>query len=55
MFGLFDEEKIPKRYKRQLPEVKHFVMHEIEKKDIKINKRELDEILDILFEYRVID
>lgn len=54
---LFDflDEKVPRRYKDKLQDVEYLVLHDIEKKGIKLEKNELNRILDVLFEYRVID
>lgn len=38
------------RYKKQLRNVEHLVLH-----DVKLSKERLEEILEILYEYRVID
>lgn len=38
------------RYERQLEEVKHLVLH-----DTKLKEDRLNEILKILYEYRIID
>lgn len=40
----------PKRYERQLQDVEYLVLHET-----KLKKERLYEILEILYEYRIID
>jgi len=49
------EEKVP-RYERQLENVNHLVLNTIrEKKGVYIDMKELELILDALYEWRVID
>ncbi|MFZ3580203.1 hypothetical protein [Virgibacillus sp. DJP39] len=50
MINFFQTEKPPKRYLRQLESVEEFVLH-----DTKLKKERLHEILDVLYEYRIID
>lgn len=54
---LFDysTENLP-RYERQLKNVDELVLHTIkDKHDISISKKELYSVLEVLFEYRVIE
>lgn len=48
------DEKIP-RYERQLENVNHLVLDTIRKKNVYINMKELETILNVLYEYRVIE
>lgn len=50
-FAMFFLDTRPEpRYKKQLRNVEHLVLH-----DVKLSKERLEEILEILYEYRVID
>lgn len=54
-FSVMTDPPIP-RYERQLENVNHLVLHTIQdKKNIQITMKELDDILKVLYEYRVID
>jgi hypothetical protein len=44
------------RYEKQLQNVDHLVLHTIhDKHNVMITKKELQSILEVLYEYRVID
>lgn len=54
LFNLYDS-KLP-RYERQLKNVDYLVVNTINKdKDINITKDELYKVLEVLYEYRVIE
>lgn len=54
LFNLYDE-KLP-RYERQLKNVEYLVMNTINTdKKIDISKDELYKIMEVLYEYRVVD
>lgn len=55
MASLWSNEPIP-RYERQLENVNHLVLHTIQdKKGVNITMKELNLILEALYEYRVIE
>ncbi len=55
MFNGFLYSKEPTRYERQLENVNHLVMHTLRKKDVHVSEKELETILETLYEYRVIE
>lgn len=55
VFGFTNDKELP-RYKQQMKNVNHLVLHTIQdKKNININMSELEKILDALYEWRIID
>lgn len=53
---LFFDSKPETRYERQLENVDEYVLHTIQDKhNINITKKQLSTILDVLWEYRVIE
>ena len=54
VYGLFQEHPEP-RYERQLQNVNHLVLHTIQDKhNIQVSMKDLERILEVLHEYRVI-
>lgn len=54
LFSFLDEE-IPKRYKNKLHDMEYMVMDAIKREGINIKKRELDQLLKVLYDFRIID
>ncbi len=50
----FGTDKLP-RYERQIKNVNHLVINTLEKKNIYLSTDQLSEVLDVLYEYRVIE
>lgn len=55
MFNEFLYSRELTRYERQLANVNHLVMHTLKEKRIDISEKELETILETLYEYRIID
>lgn len=55
LFGFMGEDTIPIRYKEKFDNMEYIVMDAIKREGISIKKRELDQLLRILYDFRIID
>ncbi|AYJ76042.1 hypothetical protein [Bacillus phage BM-P1] len=51
---LFDSKPLT-RYEKQMQNVDHLVLENIRQKNVYLNKRELQTVLEVLYDWRVID